>query len=137
MKNWLESAGTPGMALTGNVLKFPSAGSRPNRLTLLDRQQADLWINGPHAAWCSLSIFADPDESDDIGDFISIYRVNEDWASWGVARRGDSIILWETRQGKDLGVFASTLEALDAIWLLMCEPLSPSRASMKLHKRNR
>jgi len=119
------------------VTQFQDLEPGYTRLTFHDRRQATIWASGAAAALCRLHVYADPDEEDEIGDFISIYRPSEQWASWCVARRGHAIIVWETKHGKDLGSLPDMIEALHGIWRLICEPL-PSLHAVRLRRmRNR
>jgi hypothetical protein len=51
-------------------------------------------------------------DSPDVGSFLSIYRMGEPWARWGVARRGMSILAWCSLTGDDFGPFVSVTDAL-------------------------
>jgi hypothetical protein len=103
---------------TTHVIPLPTVWPSPHQLTLEDRQQAAQWAAGPAGRWLEIMIYADPNESDEMGDFISVYRLGEDWASWGVARRGDFVTAWEAQRGRDLGLYSTMLSALAAIWVL-------------------
>jgi hypothetical protein len=141
LENWLvafNSGGNPGMRRRqapidpaerkgSDVIQIHYIESGHNRLTFYDRRQVAIWASGPAAALCRLQIYADIYEEDEIGDFISIYRPAEEWASWCVARRTHSIIVWETKHGKDLGSFPNMIAALHAILPLICDPLPSSR----------
>ena len=141
--------GNPGMSRTpypsgpakqedSDVTRGHDVAPGHNRLTFLDRRQAASWASGPAAALCRLQIYDDPDEDDEIGDFISIYRPGENWASWCVARRGNTIAVWEAKDGKDLGSFPTVIAALHATWTLVSDPLTSLRASSQQpHMRNR
>lgn len=101
------------------IIPFPSPLSRPcprNRLTVKDRLAAAEWAAGPASAWYTLVVCADPGESEEIGDFISIYKLGQRWASWGLARRDSNVILWRTDCGSDLGPFGNVRDALEAIF---------------------
>ncbi len=99
------------------VIPFPKRKQRNgvNRLTVADRMEAMAWAAGFAGLWCHLSIYADPSEHEDIGDFISIYKLGQSWASWGAARRDTRIVLWRADFGQDLGYFTTMAEALEAI----------------------
>jgi hypothetical protein len=84
-------------------------------LATADLRDARHWAAGHAGTWCRIVIYADPDEDDEIGDFISIYRIGHHWAAWGAARRGRRILLWRADTGKDVGRFATMREALDLI----------------------
>jgi hypothetical protein len=97
-----------------NIVWLPSS-HRQNRFTTVDRQEALFWARGVAGLWCRLVIYADPAEDEEIGDFVSIYRLGQSWASWGLARRNSQILLWRSDHGVDLGSFPSVAEALQAI----------------------
>jgi hypothetical protein len=98
-----------------NIVWLPVRSPRQNRLTTVDRQEALTWARGVAGLWCRVVIYADPTEDEDIGDFISIYRIGQSWASWGAARRDSHILLWRSDHGVDLGSFPSVAEALQVI----------------------
>ena len=54
----------------------------------------------------------DPPEVD---EFASIYPADGRWASWGAVRQGRAIRVWRSRDGRDIGRFATMSEALDAV----------------------
>jgi hypothetical protein len=108
-----------GQSLAGAViLRFPTQLRRAeNWLTLVDRVQALRWQQDEAAnRGVRLAIYRrQQDDPPEIGDFVSIYRANEMWAAWGVARRGPSLRLWRSANGADIGEFASMQEALAAV----------------------
>ena len=100
------------------VLRFPTHLRRPeNWLTLIDRAQALRWQADEAAnRGVRLAIYRrQQDDPPEIGDFVSIYRANEMWAAWGVARRGQLLRLWRSANGADIGEFATMQEALAAV----------------------
>ena len=99
-----------------NVIRIPNLPIKKNRLTAEDRKQAWLWAGGSVRRWCRIAIWADPAEDEEIGDYISIYRLHAQWASWGAARRDQEILLWRSDCGKDIGMFPSMLQALNTIF---------------------
>jgi hypothetical protein len=99
------------------VLRFPPKPRPENWLTLLDRAQALRW-EADEAATRGVRLAIHRRQEDDppeVGDFVSIYRANEVWAAWGVARRGPSLRLWRSANGADIGEFATMQEALAAV----------------------
>jgi len=100
---------------TAMIMPFPTPKPRPNRLTVADLQDAEDWASGLSKLWCKLVVYESPAHDEEIGDFISIYKLGQSWASWGVARRGGSIVLWRADCGSDLGIFSRMRDALDAI----------------------
>jgi hypothetical protein len=48
----------------------------------------------------------------DVGSFLSIYRMGEPWARWGLTRKGMSVLAWCSLTGDDFGPFVSVSDAL-------------------------
>jgi len=90
---------------------------RRNRLSPQDISQAKAWAGGSARHWCRIEICADPSEDERIGDFVSIYRLHDPFASWGAARRGTRILLWRSDFGTDIGYFARMSEALGSVYV--------------------
>lgn len=86
-----------------------------NRLTIKDRREATEWIADLAGSRCKLIICANPHEDEEIGDWVSISRNGQPWASWCAARRGSEILLWSGLDGTDLGSFATMRPALDSL----------------------
>lgn len=55
------------------------------------------------------------DDPPEVGEFASIYAANGRWASWGAVRQGRAISVWRSRDGRDIGRFATMSEALEAV----------------------
>jgi len=113
---------------TASILPFMPRRLVDNRLTAQDRIDALVWESMADIASCGRMIIHHRQHDDDpeIGDFISIYRQDSNWATWGVARRGHVVSLWRCATGADAGEFATVREALATI------PLAsrlPSQAS--------
>ncbi len=102
---------------TATILPFMPRRGVENRLTAQDRIDALVWESTVDPASCGRMIIHHRQHNDDpeIGDFISIYRQNSSWATWGVARRGAVVSLWRCATGADLGEFATVREALATI----------------------
>lgn len=96
------------------IIQFPMRAVLANRLTVTDRQDALRWIRGEAGSACRLEI-SEECETDELGDFISIYRLGQVWASWGAARRGGAVLLWKADIGRDLGTFPNMQAALDVV----------------------
>jgi hypothetical protein len=102
---------------SAKILRFPTRPRIENYLTLLDRTQALRW-QADEATRHGVRLAIHQRQQDDppeIGDFVSIYRLNEMWAAWGVARRGASLRLWRSATGADIGEFATMREALAVV----------------------
>jgi hypothetical protein len=96
-----------------NIVVLPKRVARLNRLREQDRAEARLWCEGlGNPRYCMLE-YAEADE--DLGDFILISGVDEAWATWGVARRGDTILLWRSIGGETIGSFETMALALKAL----------------------
>ncbi len=103
--------------MTATLLHFPIRPRPANYLTVLDRTQALCWqASEADRRGVRLAIHRrQQDDPPEIGDFVSIYRTNEVFAAWGVARRGPSLRLWRSATGADIGEFATMREALAVI----------------------
>ena len=55
------------------------------------------------------------DDPPEIGEYASIYADDPLWATWGAVRQGQAISVWRSRDGRDIGRFATMSEALDAV----------------------
>jgi len=115
------------------IVWLPGVSKKQNRLTAQDRREAVCWSQGVAGLWCRLVIYADPTEDEDIGDFVSIYRLGQSWASWGVARRGDQILLWQSDHGVDIGAFPTMADALQAILPSLSDLISAPQPAFGTH----
>jgi len=102
---------------TATILPFKPRQLVDNRLTAQDRIDALIWESTADTINCGRMIIHHRQHNDDpeIGDFISIYKQNSNWATWGVARRGRVVSLWQCATGADLGEFETMREALASI----------------------
>ena len=109
---------------SAEILSFPKLRSAANRFTIQDRMDAMAWDTaqaGPAGA--SLTIHdRQPADAPEVGDYLGIYRANDRWAVWGVAREGAVIKIWHGPSGADLGSFANMRHALAAIGLASIQP---------------
>ena len=55
------------------------------------------------------------DDPPEVGEFASIYADDPRWATWGAVRQGHAISVWRSRDGRDIGRFATMNEALEAV----------------------
>ena len=55
------------------------------------------------------------DDPPEVGEFASIYPADGSWAKWGAVRQGRAISVWRSRDGRDIGRFATMSEALEAV----------------------
>ena len=69
------------------------------------------------------------------GGYVLIYAPTRDWASWGIARSGDDIALWNCGSGADLGRFPSMLQALESL-PTVCTQAKARRPAMPLLERS-
>jgi len=49
------------------------------------------------------------------GGYVLIYAPHCDWASWGIARSNDELVIWNCGSGVDLGRFSAMLNALESL----------------------
>ena len=81
---------------TAQILPFAVPLSRINRLTTLDRLQALDW-NVATAAQAGAHLVIHDRQHDDapeVSDYIGIYRADDRWAVWGLAREGREVELF-------------------------------------------
>lgn len=98
----------------GVVIPFPNAAPQAGRFTSQDRNELTCWQVGragrqflravAHAAGTPGGLSEH--------DFILIYEPAAQWASWGLARTEDGVLVWECAYGNDLGMFRTVREAL-------------------------
>jgi hypothetical protein len=96
-----------------NIVVLPKRAPKLNRLFDRDRAEAKRWCRTVASPCYRTLEYADADE--DIGDFILISRSDQAWASWGVARRGDMVLLWQSTNGENMGFFKTMALALAAL----------------------
>ncbi len=100
------------------VIPFTGRVSRVG-LSLRDRMEIAVWqprlrhlgfervVVHEHGAF-------DPPE---LESFLSLYRQGEAFARWGLTRKGDSVVAWNSVTGADVGRFESMEEAFLALFL--------------------
>lgn len=49
------------------------------------------------------------------GGYALVYEPSQDWASWGVARDGEELVVWHCGTGVDQGRFPTMQAALDSL----------------------
>jgi hypothetical protein len=84
---------------------------------MLDRIQALEWaVAHANPAGARLEIHGSQfAATQEMGDYIGIYRAQEPWLIWGAARNGANITVWHGPSGTDLGAFKSMKDALSAL----------------------
>lgn len=88
-----------------NVIQFRPRATLSQGFTWLDRQVlAELG-----ETW-SVSF-----SQSDTGPFATLYRDSATWASLGVVRQGDAVLVWNAVTLRDIGRFATMLDAASAI----------------------
>ena len=88
-----------------------------NRFTLHDRIELQRWtlIACERGDRLVLHERLEGDPSD-VGNFVAVYAQGCCWASWGLSRRQDGIVAWDSVSGLDRGRFQSMHDALS--WVL-------------------
>lgn len=111
------------------VIPFPAVGLYQNRLNTKDRIEILAWAEEARVYGYDRVVVRERHPQDDpqIGDFLAIYRTDEKWAAWGVARNGASLRVWRCGSGADLGVFDNIEAALAAILAASPTPEAPLR----------
>ena len=102
---------------SAEIVPFVAKTCSANRFTAIDRIHALDWdVRSAAPAGARLTIHARrDDDAPEVGEYLSIYRANERWAAWGVARQGEMITVWYGPTGSDLGRFPSMKDALAAV----------------------
>jgi hypothetical protein len=109
---------------SAQILPFTLRPPRGNRLTVTDRIQAAQWeASHAYPAGARLEIHDRRwDDAPEVGDYIGIYRADDRWAVWGVARNGATITVWHGPSGADLGSFNTMAAALAAVCISSIQP---------------
>ena len=100
-------------AHTAEVVNFLD---RLARFTVADRATLVSWQAYCQEFWMTIHRRL-PDDPPEIGDFVSIYKGDDQWAFCGAARFGRFIQVWRARDGQDIGRFDTMSAALAAITL--------------------
>lgn len=109
---------------TAEILQFSAHIQVQNRLSVTDRIYANEW-GASHAApaGARITIHArNHDDAPEVTDYIGIYRADDSWAVWHLARDGAFIKVWNGPTGMDLGVYTSMKEALAAVSVSSIQP---------------
>jgi hypothetical protein len=86
-------------------------------LTVHERIQAMRWSDAARSHGVRMVQFHEPEPGDDpmVGAFLLVYRGEELWAAWGIARRTGGYEVWRPSSGATVGLFDSMGRALAAI----------------------
>lgn len=89
----------------------------PPGLTMSERIVALRWAEAAAARGVRRVQFHQPEPGDDpaTSAFLLVYRRDDLWASWGVARLRGGYEVWRPSTGRTVGRFADLADALDAI----------------------
>jgi hypothetical protein len=109
------------------ILPFDRGRRRRHGLGVSERIQALQWADAVRPLGVRSVQFHEPEPGDDpvVGAFMLIYRVNDLWAAWGVARRGPGFEVWRPSTGLTVGLYTTIATALGAIFDLLpgtCDP---------------
>jgi hypothetical protein len=109
---------------SAQIVPFPVRRLHSNRLTMMDRIQAMEWQKSDAGSYGVLLTIHDrePDDADEVGDYLAIYRKGTQWAAWCAAREGSRITVWHGSTGSDIGSFGSMTDALAAIASASLQP---------------
>ena len=98
-----------------DIIPFAAPASAANRFTTADRLEFLRW-EARDQGGARLAIHKRRhDDPPEVGEFASIYPPNGRWAAWGAVRQGRAISVWRSRDGRDIGRFATRGEALAAM----------------------
>jgi hypothetical protein len=106
-------------AAASNVIAFVRPQTASAALTMRDRMDVSAWRCVAHDLGYDRLIIHERDSFDppDLGSFLSIYKRDDRWARWSVARRGARVVAWCGPTGTDVGEFASVSDALRTLLL--------------------
>ncbi len=106
-------------AASSNVIAFVRPRPDLAALTMRDRMDVSAWRCVAHDLGYDRLIIHERDSFDppDLGSFLSIYKRDDRWARWSVARRGARVVAWCGPTGTDVGEFASVSDALRTLLL--------------------
>ncbi len=91
------------------------ARTKPYKLLAVDKIDICRWeAEGGAPGVSRIAIHEGDGACEGDADVALLYAPGVEWARWGVARRGGSILLWQCRDGQDLGLFDTMREALNA-----------------------
>ncbi len=101
----------------GTVIPFPMSAPRGARFSSQDRKEFLRWQIGRARLRRLRTVIHDAGSVGDVPDceFAQVYKPAAQWASWGLARVGTGILVWECARGTDLGVFGSIGEAITCV----------------------
>jgi hypothetical protein len=99
------------------VLQFPCKTPAANCLTKQDKQDIRSFRGLAEAAgYDAISIhIVSNGTGQGTMDYVSSYRPDEAWSTWGFAREGDVIVAWSALTLKDVGRFSTLWEALACV----------------------
>jgi hypothetical protein len=98
------------------IIPFPTRAATRNELTIQDKIDVCLWeraLDSPEL--CRVVIHDQVDTDCDEVGLILAYGPDSPWARWGLARRGNHILLWQCSRGLELGLFQTMRSALAAL----------------------
>jgi hypothetical protein len=98
------------------IIPFPTPVIIRNELTVQDKIAVCLWeraLDSPEL--CRVVIHDQIDTDCDEAGVVLVYGPDSPWARWGLARRGDRIVLWQCSKGLELGLFHTMRSALAAL----------------------
>ena len=95
-----------------------SAYVATNRFTMRDRLELERWTEIARQRGFDRPVLHERLEGDpaDVGNFVAVYAEGCCWASWGLSRRQNGIVAWDSVSGLDRGRFRSMHDALS--WVL-------------------
>ena len=102
---------------SATILPFTRPVRRTGGLTVSERIQALRWADAARRHGVRSVQFHEPEPGDDpvVGAFLLIYRGEDLWAAWGVARRIGGYEVWRPSTGTTVGLFDTMGNALCAI----------------------
>ncbi len=100
--------------ISAEILPFRLQPLAANRLTARDRIEMLQWEQEAYAhGFTRLELDTSaPDGCSELGDFVSLYRGDSGWASWGVGCCRGGFTVWRPATGETVGWYPQLRQAL-------------------------
>jgi hypothetical protein len=118
------------------VIAFPGSLTPRNALTFNDQLEIDRWRH--HLRGCGFPRIEihhrEDSDPPDIQNFAAFYRADSAWSSFGFARQGPEVMVWQSH-GKEFGRFGSIGDALLAILPIASQQAAPTGSPPKRRRK--
>jgi hypothetical protein len=113
-----------------SVILCPTRKPISNRLSIRDKIEICRWeVDCPLPKVARVVIHERVEAECHPIDLVLVYGADSPWARWGLARRGNTVTLWQCSDGADLGVFDTMSDALAALAGHAYPPVSAEAAA--------